>query len=256
MYNVNLENRLISSDIDDIMQDYVSIQLDIDNTKIKAAALVAQEMDIKRTIGAVNLERVVGIDAYTPTPNQYVIVDGGELVSGAPAGTYEGIFTQVSTTGSGTGLSFTMKIVEGVATEIVNVVSEGEGYLPEDSVTMKFGVVSLNNMIIQVNEDPTIIQSAQNLRELLIAPWCYYTYARCLSMFQGTFTDSGFATEAEAADKNAAKAVANEMKGIGDSFMLPVVEFLEAEDSNTVADDQKLTSRIRTFGGKENRGSN
>lgn len=168
MYSLGLENRLISSDIAEMMQDYVSIQLDIDNTKIKAAALVAQEMDIKRVIGDANLDRVVGLDIY----------------------------------------------------------------------------------------DETIPAADISLRELIIAPWCYYTYARCLSMFQGTFTDSGYATEAQAADKNTAKAVANEMKGIGDSFMLSVVEFLEAEDPQTVADDAKLAPRIRTFGGKENRASN
>ena len=168
MYSAGLENKLISSDVSEIMQDYVSIQLDIDNTKIKAAALVAQEMDLKRIIGSVNLNRVVGLDIY----------------------------------------------------------------------------------------DETIAAADLSLRELILAPWCYYTYARCLSMFQGTFTDSGFATEAEASSKDAAKSVANEMRGIGDSFMIPVVEFLELEDPDTVADDAKLTPRIRSFGGKENRASN
>lgn len=168
MYSLGLENRLISSDVTELMQDYVSIQLDIDNTKIKAAALVAQEMDLKRIIGQENLDRVVGLDVY----------------------------------------------------------------------------------------DESVAAADISLRELIIAPWCYYTYARCLSMFQGTFTDSGYAQEAQAADKGAAKAVANEMKGIGDTFMLSVVEFLEAEDPQTVADDVKLSPRIRSFGGKENRASN
>lgn len=58
MNNVNLENNLISVDIVDLMQDYVSIQLDIDSTKIKAAANIAQTIDIFRVIGAANLERV------------------------------------------------------------------------------------------------------------------------------------------------------------------------------------------------------
>ena len=168
MYSLGLENRLISSDVAELMQDYVSIQLDIDNTKIKAAALVAQEMDLKRVIGQVNLDRVVGLDVY----------------------------------------------------------------------------------------DESVAAADISLRELIIAQWCYYTYARCLSMFQGTFTDSGYAQEAQAADKGAAKAVANEMKGIGDTFMLSVVEFLEEEDPQTVADDLKLSPRIRSFGGKENRASN
>ena len=168
MYDISLENKLISSDITEIMQDYVSIQLDIDNTKIKAAALVAQEIDITRVITKANINRVIGLDIY----------------------------------------------------------------------------------------DDSIPAADLELRELLLAPWCYYTYARCLTMFQGTFTDSGYATEAEAQSRQAAKSVGQEMKAIGDSFMIQVVEFLETEDPNTEADDEKLTSRIRTFGGKENRASN
>jgi hypothetical protein len=168
MYDANLENKLISSDIADIMQDYVSIQLDIDNTKIKAAALVAQSIDIARVITKENLDRVVGLDIY----------------------------------------------------------------------------------------DESIPSADLELRELILAPWCYYTYARCLTMFQGTFTDSGYATESEAESRQAAKSVGQEMKAIGDSFMLLVTDFLEKEDPNTEADDEKLSPRIRTFGGKENRASN
>ena len=168
MHNIDLENRLISSEITDLMQDYVSIQLDIDQTKIKAAALVAQELDITRVITKANMDRVVQLNIY----------------------------------------------------------------------------------------DDTVATADKDLYELLIAPWCYYTYSRCLTMFQGTFTDSGYAVEAEADSQNAAKSVAIEMKAIGDSFMLLVVEFLEAENPDTKADDAKLQSRIRTFGGKENRASN
>lgn len=168
MHRANLENRLISSEITDLMQDYVSIQLDIDDTKIKAAALVAQDIDIKRVITKANLDRVLQLDIY--------------------------------------------------------------------------------------DEDAS--QADIDLYELLVAPWCYYTYARCLTMFQGTFTDSGYATEAEAESRQAAKSVGQEMKAIGDSFMIAVVEFLESEDPNTPADDEKLSPRIRTFGGKENRASN
>lgn len=168
MYNLGLENRLIEPEITDLLQDYVSIQIDIDITKVKAAALVAQEIDIKRVIGQANLDRVIQLDIY----------------------------------------------------------------------------------------DEATPEADLNLRNLLLAPWCYYTYARCLSMFQGTFTDSGFAIEEGAASKDTAKAVANEMKGIGDSFMNAVVEFLHTEDPNTVADDEKLTPRIRAFGGQERRASN
>ena len=256
MYDIRLENRLISPDIADMMQDYVSIQLDIDSTKIKAAALVAQEMDIKRVIGAVNLKRVIGIDQYTEAPDQYVIIDGGLLTPGSPMGELEGIFNQLSTSGSGIGFSVKAKIVDKVVTEIISVEDEGSGYKVGDTINLNFGVATTDDLILTVNEDPASTISAMELRDLLIPSWCYYTYARCLLMFQGTFTDSGFAIEAEASDKDAAKSVGSEMKSIGDSFMLPVVEFLELENPNTVADDQKLTSRIRTFGGNEYRGSN
>lgn len=57
MNNVNLENLLISVDIVDLLQDYVGIQLDIDSTKVKAAAMVAQKIDLKRTIGTDNVTR-------------------------------------------------------------------------------------------------------------------------------------------------------------------------------------------------------
>jgi hypothetical protein len=75
-------------------------------------------------------------------------------------------------------------------------------------------------------------------------------------MFQGTFTDSGYAIETEAESRSGAKEVAGEMKAIADTFMLAVVEFLEEENPNTDADGLKLQSRIRVFGGAENRASN
>lgn len=168
MYNVDLELRLISSDIAELMQDYVSIQLDIDNAKIKAAALVAQEVDITKVITKANLDRVIGID------------------------------------------------------------------IGDDDVPV----------------------ADRDLYKLLIAPWCYYTYARCLTMFQGTFTDSGYAVETEAESRAGAKEVAKEMESIGDNFMMLVHDFLEAENPNTKSDDTKLGGNIRVFGGRENRASN
>ena len=59
MYNSRLENELIVPDIADAMQDYTSIQLDIDPTKVKAAALAAQKIDISRVIGKENIIRCV-----------------------------------------------------------------------------------------------------------------------------------------------------------------------------------------------------
>ena len=166
MYTSQAENQLIVTDIADVMQDYVSIQMDIDHTRVKAAALVAQNIDIKRIIGKENLLRCVGVDE-----------------------------------GSSTG--------------------------------------------------------DRDLFDLVIPPLCYYTYSRCLLMFQGAYTDSGYVLEADGTEsRNAAKSVAKEMKSIAETFMLEVTEFLEKENPNTVADEKKLTPGIRVFGGKERRASN
>jgi hypothetical protein len=161
------ENQLIIVDIVDVMTDYTSIQIDIDETKVKAAALVAQNVDIKRLITKVNLDRAIN-----------------------------------------------------PATEAV-----------------------------QKAKDDALI-------ELLIPPLCYFTYARCLKMFQGTFTDSGYTTETEADDRNAVKSTANEMRSIAETFMSDVIDFLEAEDPNTEATGDNITPSIRVFGGKEDRESN
>lgn len=58
MYNSHLENQLLMPDVADALQNYVSIQIDIDDTKIKAAAYAAQRIDIQRVIGQENLNQM------------------------------------------------------------------------------------------------------------------------------------------------------------------------------------------------------
>tara|TARA_R100000935_G_scaffold36728_1_gene57725 strand:+ start:476 stop:973 length:498 start_codon:yes stop_codon:yes gene_type:complete len=165
MNSVNLENALISVDIVDLLQDYCAIQLDIDSTKVKAAAHVAQTIDITRVIGATNLERIKN---------------------------------------------------------------------PLDSVD-------------------------DAMRELAIPAWCYYTYSRCLKMFNGTLTDSGYviSEDAERALDVVGKA-SNEAYSIAEVYMQLLVEALDGETPTESDDiDQGLfTPQIRVFGGEENRGSN
>jgi len=95
------------------------------------------------------------------------------------------------------------------------------------------------------------------LRELVIPSLCYFTYARLLKMFQGTFTESGYTTEAEGEDRNTAKSVAAEMSSIAEAFMGDVFEFLEETTPNDEdVKPENLTPKIRVFGGKESRASN
>jgi len=163
MLNTTLENQLILIDIADVMADYVSLQLDIDDTKVKAAAIIAQNIDIKRLIGNTNLQRCIN-----PSTS-------------------------------------------------------------EDNA----------------------------LRDLIVAPLCYFTYSRLIKSFQGTFTDSGYITESESVDRNIAKSTANEMSTIAETLMEEVITFLEAEDSNdTKVKGEDINPRIRVFGGEENRASN
>ena len=165
MNNVNLENALISVDIVDLLQDYCAIQLDIDSTKIKAAAHVAQTIDLTRVIGSTNLERI-------KNP--------------------------------------------------------------------------------QSDSDDVI-------RELAIPAWCYYTYSRCLKMFNGTLTESGYiiSEDAERALDVVRKA-ADEAYSVADVYMQILVETLDGETPTESDDiDQGLLSpQIRVFGGREKRGSN
>lgn len=59
MYSSFNENNLILPDIADAMQDHVSIQMDIDVTRVKAASMVAQDIDISRLIGRANVQRCI-----------------------------------------------------------------------------------------------------------------------------------------------------------------------------------------------------
>lgn len=59
MFTAAQENNLIVVDIVDTMTQYVSLQPDVDETKVKASALVAQNIDIKRVIGETNLQRCI-----------------------------------------------------------------------------------------------------------------------------------------------------------------------------------------------------
>lgn len=59
MYQSKLENQLIFPDIVDVLADYIPIQLDIDERRVKAASIIAQNVDVKRIIGKVNLQRAI-----------------------------------------------------------------------------------------------------------------------------------------------------------------------------------------------------
>lgn len=166
MLDSTLENQLIIPDIADRMVDYVSIQIDIDERRVKAAAIIAQNIDIERIIGEDNLKRAIS------------------------------------------------------------------------------------------NENEELTGADLELRNLLIAPLCYYTYSRLLISFHGSYSDSGYENDELAAVRNEAKSVSKEMKSVGEAFMQKVIKFLEEEDPNTPAEESKLTPRVRVFGGRECRGSN
>jgi len=59
MYNINYTKKLIIVDIAQALMDFCSIQCDIDQTKIQAAELTAQTIDLKRLIGKDNVTRCI-----------------------------------------------------------------------------------------------------------------------------------------------------------------------------------------------------
>jgi hypothetical protein len=121
------------------------------------------------------------------------------------------------------------------------------------------GEDNLNRCIEDPTEDVEMTSADKQLKALLIPALCFYTYSRLLKLFHTTFTDSGLisASEDGAEDRNAAKSLANEARATAEAFMVDVIEFLEDEsDTDGVQQEGKLVSRIRTFGGIENRASN
>lgn len=59
MYNTNNTQKLIIVNIAQVLIDYTAIQPDIDESKIQAAELMAQNVDLKRLIGKENVLRCI-----------------------------------------------------------------------------------------------------------------------------------------------------------------------------------------------------
>jgi len=118
-------------------------------------------------------------------------------------------------------------------------------------------LVGVSNLKRIISVDDYDLSAADlEFKELITPPLCYYTYYRLLTGFNGTYTDSGYTREEAAIERNAAKSQANEMKSIGDEFMVEVMDFLKEENPETPADKDKIKKNVRVFGGKENRASN
>ena len=59
MFNSGFENNLLVHDVISVLGDFVSLQPDLDETKVKAASKVAQEIDIERIIGEDSMLRAI-----------------------------------------------------------------------------------------------------------------------------------------------------------------------------------------------------
>lgn len=146
MNNLGRESLLIFPDIADIMHDYVPIQLDIDTTKIKAAALLTQRLDLFRLIGQKWM----------------------------------------------------------------------------DCVTIPFECVG--------DVDALESDDARMVRQLLEAPYVYYTYSRLILLYNHAFTESGAVLEEEAIDFNEAKKISNHWKSVAESLMEDVLHYIQCLD--------------------------
>ena len=157
MYNPQNELKLLLPDIADRLTDYAGIQLDVDDTRIKSACLVAQDLDVKSTITEDNWNRCFSED------NSY----------------------------------------------------------------------------------------SEELFDLVIPALCFFTYARIVSMMQGSYTDSGMTVEEGAISINEAKSAAKQYRAIGESYLGKVVTWLEDENGSTEATMDNSVRRVRSFGGEE-----
>jgi len=70
MYNSNNTQKLIVVNIAQALIDYCSIQPDIDPSKIQAAELVVQQLDLKRLIGKANVDRCIDPVNRDPAPSE------------------------------------------------------------------------------------------------------------------------------------------------------------------------------------------
>lgn len=70
MYNPNNTKKLVIVDIARTMLDFCSIQPDIDETKMQAAELVAQNIDLARLIGKENVERCIDPVSLETPPSE------------------------------------------------------------------------------------------------------------------------------------------------------------------------------------------
>ena len=162
MYDIRLEEQLLFPDIADRLSDYVGIQLDADDTRIKSASLMAQNLDIKRIIGKDNWLRCFEEQE-----------------------TFDEIFYELVT--------------------------------------------------------PALM---------------YYTYARLIKLFQGNYTDSGYAIEAEVESLSAVKSASHDYMAVAETYMQEVIQFIEDEKTEINIEPQQFIQRVRSFGGQEKRASN
>lgn len=94
MYEAQLENKLIIVDIVDVLQSYCAIQVDIDETKVKAAQLMAIQLDLKRLIKKENVERCINpATEADETLKQLVIVPLCYFTYGRLLKQFPGTFT-------------------------------------------------------------------------------------------------------------------------------------------------------------------
>tara|TARA_R110002126_G_scaffold278125_3_gene424357 strand:- start:76 stop:558 length:483 start_codon:yes stop_codon:yes gene_type:complete len=96
------------------------------------------------------------------------------------------------------------------------------------------------------------------LRELILPAYCYYTYSRLLTMFNGTLTDSGYVVSEDAnRGLKQAKSDSDDNYSVAEVYMQLALDFLDDESEVDINIDRTvLTPKIRVFGGHETRGSN
>lgn len=154
-----------------------------------------------------------------------------------------------------------------IYTDIVDVMGDFVALQPDiESRVVKSAQLMAQNMdlkpIIKKENLDRIISDEEltgddlTLLELITPALCYFTYARLLLNFQGSYTDSGFTTDQLETSLAEAQKVSSRMRSLGDTAMLDVVEFLEEENPETEVTTEKITKGIRVFGGVENRASN
>lgn len=102
-------------------------------------------------------------------------------------------------------------------------------------------------------DDDSVLESddVRMVRQLLEAPYVFYTYSRLVLLYNHSFTESGTVLEEGAIDFNESKKISNHWKSVADTLMEDVLVFIkEMRDNDKDIHPNEVSSGVIVIGGE------